>query len=346
MVPNPAMIRPDMLARLLPAEAVAPVAPVPDPVRNAPEFVQGQKYQAKVEARLPNGNFKVLIAGQALQMNLPESARPGDTMELALIAREPRLRFMLLGDMRASASDSASLSATGRFVGALAQDAAKALAPLLSNAAATLGPPADSRQLPGLLQRALAESGLFYESHQAQWVAGKRTLGQLLREPQGRLSAAASTQLDRVTELLRFNIESEPEAAVAGAVRYVDAPVHEQTLSLIQQQLSVLETGQLSWRGELWPGQWLEWDVAEHLPADGATAEPVRWQTRVRLTLPRLGEVVATLALDVRGAHVALDAAVAETADLLLVSREHFAAAMATAGLSVLGVEVHHDAGK
>lgn len=340
------MIRPDMLAPLLPVGSVAPVTPVSDPAQKLPDFSAGQRFLARVEARLANGNFKVLVNGQALQMQLPESTRPGNTMELMLIASEPRLKFVLLGDGQASTR--ASLSATGRFLGALAQDAARSTAapPWTSAAPVLSAPPADSRQLPALLREALSRSGLFYESHQAQWVAGKRTLGQLLQEPQGGLSTGVSSRLIRVIEKPPLNVNSEPEAAAAGVVRNADALIHAQTMTLVQQQLSLLETGQLSWRGEIWPGQWLEWDIAEHPPAEHETDEPSRWQTRLRLTLPKLGEVAATLALDARGVRITLGATATGTAALLERSQQPLAAAMAAAGLSVLAVDVQHDAGQ
>ena len=41
-----------------------------------------------------------------------------------------------------------------------------------------------SMQLAPLLRQALSQSGLFYEAHQAQWLAGKIDLAALLREPQ------------------------------------------------------------------------------------------------------------------------------------------------------------------
>ncbi|KWO48869.1 ribonuclease E [Burkholderia sp. MSMB1459WGS] len=40
------------------------------------------------------------------------------------------------------------------------------------------------------LAQAVSESGLFYESHLAQWLAGQRPLAALLREPQARLATA------------------------------------------------------------------------------------------------------------------------------------------------------------
>ncbi|ENH6343043.1 flagellar hook-length control protein FliK, partial [Burkholderia vietnamiensis] len=38
------------------------------------------------------------------------------------------------------------------------------------------------------LAQAVSESGLFYESHLAQWLAGQRPLAALMREPQARLA--------------------------------------------------------------------------------------------------------------------------------------------------------------
>lgn len=359
---NSTIIQPGRLAQLLLVESVAPAARIPDPLRSAPEFAPGQKYQATVETHLPNGNFKVLIAGRLLQMNLPESTQPGDRLELVLIAREPRLKFVLLGDARQKAGAEPSLSTTGRFLGALVHDAGRSpAAPALTSPAPLLfGPPADGRLLPELLRQALSRSGLFYESHQAQWVTGKNTLEQLRQEPQGRLAGMLTAphlpQLKTGTEikvaLLQPGLDVDNTAVAARATQDSRAPAHAQSLALVQQQLAVLETGQLRWRGEVWPGQWMEWDIAERPPsedkAENETDKPSRWQTRLRLTLPQLGEVAATLALDPRGVRIALDAMATGTAALLQSSRQPLKAAMAAAGLNVLAVEVEmeiqHDA--
>jgi hypothetical protein len=61
--------------------------------------------------------------------------------------------------------------------------------PLLSS------PAASAADLVPTLQKAVVQSGLFYESHQAQWVAGKLPLDQILHEPQGRLSAPSAFAL-------------------------------------------------------------------------------------------------------------------------------------------------------
>ncbi|MDR8833241.1 hypothetical protein FEQ02_04308 [Burkholderia pseudomultivorans] len=51
---------------------------------------------------------------------------------------------------------------------------------------------------PDGIRRTDRESGLFYESHLAQWLAGQRPLAALLREPQARLAAAQSGDADAV----------------------------------------------------------------------------------------------------------------------------------------------------
>jgi len=281
-----------------------------------------QRFPVSVKAQLPNGNFNILINGQELQLHLPQSTRLGSRIELVLVGREAHLK----PGEALIAGAGAELSKTGRFLGALTQDGTRALtAPLTNTAPLLSAPPVNPQQLPALLQQAMSSSGLFYESHQAQWIAGKRPLEQLLQEPQSKLSSTAALPSNN--------------AATA------DAPVHPQSLTLVQQQLNLLETGQLVWRGEVWPGQAMEWDITEHPSAEDETAELPRWQTRLRLTLPKLGEIVAIIGFDTRGIQIALSATDTETLALMQGDRQPLAAAMEAAGLSVLGVEVQRDAG-
>ena len=364
---NSTIPRLDRLAQLLLVESVAPVASIPDPIRSTPEttqftqFRQGQKYQATVVAHLPNGNFKVLIGEQLLQINLSESnfaandsVRLTDKLELVLIAHEPRLKFVLLDEARQKTGTGSSLSPTGRFLGALLHDANKSsssaaaipVSTLTSPTPLLLAPPANGRLLPELLRQTLSQSGLFYESHQAQWIAGKNTLQQLQQEPQGRLPTVVTAAIlpDIQATLQRPDLGPENGIVSARAAQELVAPAHAQSLTLVLQQLAVLETGQLNWRGEIWPGLWVEWNIAERPPAEdkagNETDQATRWQTRLHLTLPKLGEVAAMLALDSRGVHITLGAMATDTAALLQSNRQPLTAAMAAVGLSVLTVEV------
>jgi hypothetical protein len=337
----------DLPHRLVLLEPVTPIVPVAEKARGWHDLAEGQRFRAVVEARLANGNYRVLVDGHPLQMNLPEGAAAGDTVELVLIARDPRLRFLLLDASTQRMGAPASLSPAARLLGGLAQGSITAptlpptpgLAPLLA------GPPSESEHLPGLLRQAVSQSGLFYEFHQAQWLSGKRTLEQLLQEPQGRIPAAALLQPDAIDQTSRPGSNPQAEGATAGAPRGMDAPVQERAVALVQQQLGILESGQLSWRGEVWPGQWMEWDICEHAAAETEPAESGRWHTRLRVTLPRLGEVVALVNLDARRVHVALRAAGDESVRLLRAHQEPLLATLHAVGAGAPFLDIHHDGG-
>ncbi|MDR1855212.1 MAG: flagellar hook-length control protein FliK [Azoarcus sp.] len=69
-------------------------------------------------------------------------------------------------------------------------------------------------QLAPLLRQALSQSGLFYEAHQAQWLAGKVDLAALLREPQAQ--AASPTPGQSPATSTPASQSGSPTAALAG----------------------------------------------------------------------------------------------------------------------------------
>ncbi|HDR9319814.1 TPA: flagellar hook-length control protein FliK, partial [Burkholderia vietnamiensis] len=74
------------------------------------------------------------------------------------------------------------------------------------------------------LAQAVSESGLFYESHLAQWLAGQRPLAALMREPQARLAtvpvqtAADAAQHDAPDPLDELLAQRAPLPAARAAV--------------------------------------------------------------------------------------------------------------------------------
>jgi hypothetical protein len=372
----PRPVRLGLPAQPLLVESVSPSSSVTD-VTKLSNLAVAQRYQASVEARLPNGHFKVTVSGQEMQMRLPEGTRPGDQLNLLLISKEPRLKFAMLsttptpGDASISAQRSnsntklhpdtqmnmtlagrgeilktgeplnsiadAELSKTGRFLGTLIQDPNKSLATPLANTGPLLaGPPLNSQQLPAQLQQAMSQSGLFYESHQAQWIAGRRSLEKLLQEPQSRLSSTTSTSATSSTA---------PNTPAAGWTISADTPAHPQSMTLVQQQLNLLETGQLSWRGEIWPGQSMDWEITDHPSTGDEPDETPRWQTRLRINLPKLGEIVANIGLDTGGVKVSISAADDESLSRMRSQRLPLAESLSAAGLTILGVEVQRERG-
>ena len=289
--------------------------------------------------------------GQVLQMKLPRSAHPGETFNLIFLSRAPKPTFGLVLDSPPLASQ---LSETGRFISTLLQQplllpsdsrsAQPNAAPLLS-APPREGTLAQHTQLAQGLMQAISSSGLFYEFHLAQWVAGKRSLTGLLLEPQGRLSENLS-QSPRT---------ASPPASPGGELRLpvpahhdYSNPMHRDTQALLRQQLDVLENGHLQWQGEIWPGQTIEWDTVgekmDESEGDSTTRYPV-WKTSVRLSLPNLGFISAVLRLDESGVEVRL-AATESSAAILRVGAGHLVAGLDSAGirLSSMGIEADEKA--
>ena len=114
----------------------------------------------------------------------------------------------------------------------------------------------------------------------------------------------------------------------------------------MQQQLEAAATQQIAWRGEIWPGQTLQWEIEEEdpqRPATGGAEEPAEWKTTLRLALPQLGEVSATLRLTASGVGISLSTAAGATAQALRARQEELAAVLGAAGVPLLGMTVATD---
>lgn len=309
-----------------PAKSVAPVTPITaiaDSKDNSHEFLPGQKYQALVEGRLPNGNSSVLISDKILQMNLPGHIQPGDKMELVLLTNEPRLKFALQNENTVDITKNNTLiSSTGRFLDVLIQKTEKSPALLTKSTPLVSGYPINNHELPLLLQKAIRQSGLFYESHLAKWINGKHALKELQQEPQGLIKTATSTATSSSSTV----------------------PVNTQSLSLVQQQLAALETNHIVWNGEIWNGQQIQWDIYEDnaMRKDGDGNATSQWKTKLTLTLPELGKITISIALNFQDIKISMNTGINQTAQLLQTNQTHLKKRMQTTGLSVQSLDIKY----
>ncbi|MCA8275134.1 flagellar hook-length control protein FliK [Burkholderia sp. AU30280] len=108
-------------------------------------------------------------------------SRAGGDSTPAIAGRAP-----LLADPTVLLTDAAAPAAPDPAVSSTPASAAASPAAAAREATATLPVAA----LRAALAQAVSESGLFYESHLAQWLAGQRPLAALMREPQARLADA------------------------------------------------------------------------------------------------------------------------------------------------------------
>ncbi|MBK9702954.1 MAG: flagellar hook-length control protein FliK [Betaproteobacteria bacterium] len=134
-----------------------------------------------------------------------------------------------------------------------------------------------------------------------------------------------------------------PEALASTALPTPEATagVPDAAPALVRQQLDVLETGQILWRGDLWQGQPATIEIAE----DEAGTDPGQaavWRTRLALTLPGLGAFEARLALSGQRLHLHLVAADATGATALRDALPALAAALAARALDLAPVRLHH----
>ena len=311
--------------------------------RLLPQLDPGDILSARIEAKLPDGSYKVLVSGQPLRMALPAHIAPGETLELTFVAREPRLTFALNDAAQAASAPAPQLSAAGRLVAATMLQAGELALPVEASAKAPLlaAPPADGARLPGALAQTLADTGLFYESHQALWLGGRRDLAQIRQEPQARL-----TQYARGAATAHAAAAAVDLTSAAPALRQ-DQAIDPRTVPLVQQQLAALDSAKVLLHVEIWPRQWMQWEIDDDRPGAGHEPDaPRSWNTNLRLELPHLGRLQAALTLGAGGVRIRLEADSAASAARLKDHRAALRAALAAAGVPAAGIAIaYHEPG-
>jgi len=196
------------------------------------------------------------------------------------------------------------------------------------------GGPPDAGKLAQGLQRALGDSGLFYESHVAEWAEGRRPLQDLQREPQMQRFAQAAAQ--------------GPAEAAAKLLAGPDLTAAQ----MINQQLHAQEHGKLLWQGDAWPGQPMHWQV-EREQRDGGgrrpdggegEGEPV-WRSGVRFRFPLLGKLAANVTLVGDQVHIQVQSGSEDTAATLRAWAGALQQALEAAGAPLTSLTINAQAG-
>ena len=194
-----------------------------------------------------------------------------------LLSRAPLTPANLLPDL-AGDSPAPELSTTARAISSVLSQAESVPGTPLALVGKTplmAAPGANPAQLAQKLHDAVGSSGLFYESHVAEWAEGKRPLASLLLEPQMQ--------------------KAPPGEAARTGTDLASA-------QLINLQLHAHEQARVQWQGEAWPGQKMQWDISRDAPEggqqDGAEAdEATAWRSSVRFQFPLLGDLAAHVVL-------------------------------------------------
>lgn len=280
----------------------------------------GQQLKGEVVVMPDNGRLGVRVGTELLEVALPKGVKAGEVLNLFYVANMPPA-FLLV---RQGKGGDALVSDTGRWISSLLglhtrsvplEEGLGVLKTLLQDA------PSDPARLEQMLMRGLKESGLFYEAHLARWFSGEYGLEEILREPQGRFGGGQT-----------------------GVRELAEGGVDQRALPIIKEQLASLQSGQLLFRGELFPGQELEWRIREREARgeQGGQQAGGSWETSLRLSLPGLGALDASLSLNGTRLAVSVHTEEAATATLLEAGRAELVEQMASAGLEMTGIEVRH----
>lgn len=267
-------------------------------------FVKGQEYLAQVMTKLDDKAYLVKVDQTMLKMELGTEARAGQTLLLRYMQDSPIPTFLLAPPTAKSSGAATELSPAAQLIGRYLKEAESAGASTRHEATSVVTHSPKNPQLMAQdLRQALSNSGLFYESHLNAMMQGQRTVAALMQEPQNHHNAQIAT--------------------------------------LMAQQLAVLDNQRLSWHGEVWPGQKMDWDV--HLQ-ERPNAEEFEQQdldesrlfaSEITLHLPNLGKVTAKLSLV--GEHVRINILAEQTAtlDTLKNKSDHLTQAMTDSGLQL-----------
>lgn len=363
MIPSDLAARLRMLAEASFFDSEPPVqgtARVREIQARLPQLMPGQQFTAHITRALPDNTFQAVVAGKEYTLALNQSAKPGDTLDLVVTRQTANAVFARpVGDAPPGAGAEASrpsLSPTGRLISFLLtgqpapQPAALAGGKPLLNA-----PPANGAQLAPLLRQALSQSGLFYESHLSQWLAGKVSTDALQREPQGqqppqRAFSAPGNETAAAPRVspspmagsgnaANVGAEARPERAAEAAQQLRVPVVAERLMPVVHQQLEAMASQQYVLLGQAWPGQRFEWEIDDPQGEgreDGETEEPA-WNSTLRLVMPRLGELEARLHLTRAGVAIRMIAGDEATAALLEQGRQRLDEALEAADVPLTG---------
>lgn len=318
----------------------------------------GQQLQGRVLTRFDDGSYLVQLANTAARMQLPQNANPGDSLRLQLLSHSPRPTFMMMGDpvpasqasmarnitpqqllpgyqgtpaaqvsSAGNPNTSTILSQTGQLIGSLLQ---QPQATTLTQAAPVMAHPGQPAQvIAGALRDTIQFSGLFYESHVAEWAAGKRPITDLHKEPQ---------------QMMRLSAEQ------AAAILTRPDATQTQLGQIVQMQLQTADQPQVIWQGMVWPGLFMQWEM--HQDPGGEDKDengeplPPPWHSVVRLQFEKLGEVTAAIKLHGKNISIQIRTENEVVALLLRSASKKFMASMEAAGSPLQSLTIKQDGPK
>ncbi len=290
------------VSRIAPVLAVDSIGSITQELGDrATQLVKGQEYFAHVLSKVGDTVYTVKVEGKGvlkdivLKMDLGKmepgsTAQTGQTLLLRYMHDSPTPTFLLLSSPSKDAGSAADISPAAHLIGQYLKKAdSEGVSTRFEAASIVTHAPNNAQVMAHDLKHAVSNSGLFYESHLSDLVQGNQTLAAIRQEPQNQTSLP-----------------------LAG---------------LMSQQLAILENQRMSWHGEVWPGQMMDWDVylqQNNTASDGSqstyeqkTGEDRPIASEITLHLPHLGKVLARLSIIDGRLRIGILAEQAQTLDAL-----------------------------
>lgn len=327
----------------------------------------GQALPAQIQSQLTDGSYLVQVANTVVQMQLPQGVPVGTQYTATLIARDPRPTFLLQNDASTPQSSETSLSNTAHLITSLLQTTASktAATPLSSTAPIVAQPNVSASALASALKTALTQTGLFYESHLSQWVQGQRSLTSIQQEPQatqtqqlmadsGFATGNAGNMQSPLTANAASNhgaesgtLTNNPSLSAAQPANNPQnstqtTPSNPMLTQLVQHQLQTLENNQVLWQGQVWPGQSMQWSIADDTPSSqqGTAQESAAWNSRMTLNMPELGQMNIQINLSGKQVHITIQADSSQTCQALSSQQNVLLNQLNTAGLKLEHLQI------
>jgi len=297
------------VARILPILAVESIGSIRQELADrATQFVKGQEYFAHVLSKVGDTAYNVKVEsgslkGTILKMDLGTATKAGQLLTLRYMHDNPVPTFLLASMPTNAAGSITEISSAANLIGHyLKQAESDGVTTRFQATAVVTNNPSNPQVMAHDLKSAVSNSGLFYESHLSDLVQSNQSLAAIKQEPQ--------------------NQANSPIA------------------NLMSQQLAILENQRLSWQGEVWPGQKMDWDVyqqqsngdgkksSQKSPAD--QDRPIT--SEMTLDLPLLGKVSARISLTDGRMRVNILAEQPETLEILTAKRLGLAEAIGKNG--------------
>jgi hypothetical protein len=297
------------VARILPILAVDSIGSVRQELGDrATQFVKGQEYFAHVLSKVGGTAYNVKVEsgnlkGTILRMDLGVAAKAGQTLTLRYMHDNPVPTFLLASTPTNIAGSTTEISTAANIIGHYLQQAeSDGVSTRFQATAVVSHHPTNPQVMAQDLKSAVSNSGLFYESHLSDLVQSNQSLAAIKQEPQN----------------------------------HANSPI----ANLMSQQLAILENQRMSWHGEVWPGQKMDWDVYQQQGNSGdektfntsQANEDRPISSELTLHLPHLGKVSARISLADGRMRVNILAEQPETLEMLSDKRLSLAEAIGKNG--------------